>query len=127
MPHDVGVIIGLLALLGCQLVGELLVRTLDVPVPGPVVGLVLLWGLLTWRRTPDEAAVVRTGDVLLSHLQLFFVPAGVGVIAFGATLREDALPLGLALIGSWVAGLVAVGWVVALLLRGRRRTGEQHG
>ena len=110
-------IIGLLWLLGCQLVGEVLVRALDVPVPGPVVGLVLLWGVLTWRRTPDDAAVVRTGDALLTHLQLLFVPAGVGIIAFGATLRSEALPLGLALVGSWLAGLAAVGWTVSLLLR----------
>lgn len=112
-------IVGLLWLFGCQLVGEVIVRLLHVPIPGPVVGLVLLWGLLVWRRTPDDAAVVRTSDALLAHLQLFFVPAGVGVIAFGATLRDDGLPLALALIGSWVAGLAAVGWTVSLLLRRR--------
>lgn len=125
MPHDDRVIIGLLWLLGCQLVGEVLVRALDVPVPGPVVGLVLLWGVLSWRRTPEDSPVVRTGDALLAHLQLFFVPAGVGVVAFGATLRADALPLGLALVGSWLAGLAAVGWTVTLLMR--RRTSTRPG
>lgn len=117
-------IIGLLWLLGCQLVGEVIVRALDVPVPGPVVGLVILWGLLTSRRTTPDAAVVRTGDALLAHLQLFFVPAGVGVIAFGSTLRSDALPLGLALVGSWLAGIAAVAWTATLLVRRRRRQGE---
>lgn len=115
-------IVGLLWLLGCQLVGEVLVRALDVPVPGPVVGLVLLWAVLTWRRTPDDAAVVRTSDALLAHLQLLFVPAGVGVVAFGATLRADALPLSLALVGSWVAGIAAVGWTTGALLRLRARS-----
>jgi holin-like protein len=115
------VIVGLLWLLGCQLVGEVVVRLLDVPIPGPVVGLVLLWGLLVWRRTPDDSAVVRTSDSLLRHLQLFFVPAGVGVIAFGATLRDDGLPLALALVGSWVLGLAAVGWTVTALLRWQTR------
>ena len=110
-------IVGLLWLLGCQLVGEVVVRALDVPVPGPVVGLVLLWAVLTWRRTPDDAPVVRTGDALLAHLQLLFVPAGVGVVAFAATLRDDALPLTLALVGSWLAGLAVVGWTVGLLVR----------
>ncbi|CAN5137857.1 CidA/LrgA family protein [soil metagenome] len=114
-------IVGLLWLLGCQLVGELIVGSLDVPIPGPVVGLVLLWAVLSWRRTPDDADVVRTGDALLAHLQLLFVPAGVGVIAFGSTLRDDALPLALALVGSWVAGLAAVAWTVGLLVRRRAR------
>lgn len=114
-------IVGLLWLLGCQLAGEVLVRLLDVPVPGPVVGLALLWGVLTWRRTPEEAAVVRTGDALLAHLQLLFVPAGVGVIAFGTTLRDEAVPLGAALVGSWLAGIVAVAWIVTMLVRLRER------
>ena len=39
-------IVGLLWLLGCQLVGEVVVRLLDVPVPGSVIGLVLLWAVL---------------------------------------------------------------------------------
>lgn len=114
-------IVGLLWLLGCQLVGEVVVRLLDVPIPGPVVGLVLLWAVLTWRRTPDDAPVVRTGDALLAHLQLLFVPAGVGVVALGATLRDEALPLSLAVVGAWVAGMAAVGWTVGLLVRRGRR------
>ncbi|WP_323792378.1 CidA/LrgA family protein [Nocardioides sp.] len=113
-------IVGLLWLLCCQLVGEVIVRVLDVPVPGPVVGLVLLWAVLTWRRTPDDAPVVRTGVALLAHLQLLFVPAGVGVVAFAATLRDEALPLTLALVVSWVVGMAVVGWTVPLLVRGGR-------
>lgn len=127
MTHDDRVIVGLLWLLGCQLVGEVVVRLLDVPIPGPVVGLVLLWGVLTVvarRRTAQRAVVepvTRTADALLAHLQLLFVPAGVGVVVLGATLRDDALPLTLALLGSWVAGLAAVGWTVGALVRWRAR------
>lgn len=112
-------ILGLLWLLGCQLVGEVVVRLLDVPVPGPVVGMVLLLVVLRWRRTPDSAPVVRAADFLLDHLQLFFVPAGAGVIVYLATVRDHALPVLVGLLGSWTLGLVTVGWLVTALGRGR--------
>lgn len=110
-------IVGLLWLLGCQLVGEVVVRLLHVDVPGPVVGMVLLLVVLRVRRSNDDDPVVRTGTRLLDHLQLFFVPAGVGVVAYAAVLRDDALALGLALVGSWLAGLAVVGWTVTALQR----------
>jgi holin-like protein len=111
------VITGLTWLLACQLVGEVVVRLLDVPVPGPVVGMLVLFVALRARDVRDDANVVRAGMGLLRHLQLFFIPAGVGVVAYAATIRDNALPVAVALVGSWLAGLVVVGWVTVLLER----------
>lgn len=110
-------IAGLTWLLACQLVGEVVVRVLDVPVPGPVVGMLVLLVVLRVRRTGDDASVVRAGQGLLRHLQLLFVPAGVGVVAYAATIRQDLLPLAVALVGSWLLGLAVVGWTTTLLER----------
>lgn len=110
-------ITGLTWLLACQLAGEVVVRLLDVPVPGPVVGMLILFVLLRVRRAGDDATVVRAGQGLLRHLQLFFVPAGVGVVAYLATLRDNALPIAVALVGSWLLGLAVVGWTTVLLER----------
>lgn len=112
---------GLLWLLLCQLVGEIAVRTTGIPLPGPVVGMVVLFLLLQWRK-PETANVLRTSDALLKHLQLLFIPAGVGVITLLSVIGEHPLPLVGALLVSWVAGLVTVGWLVTLLLgRGATR------
>lgn len=97
---------GLLVLVVCQLIGEFVVVAVGAPVPGPVVGLVLLLVVLKVRRPRPQAPVVKAADGLLAHLQLLFVPAGAGVVAY--------LPL---LAGSWLhilGGLVA-GWLAALL------------
>lgn len=110
-------IAGLTWLLLCQVLGELLVRTTGLPVPGPVAGMVLLFVFLQLRRPPDSAGVLRAGDVLLKHLQLLFVPAGVGVVVYLATLRDNALPLAVGLLGSWLLGLVTVGLLVQALAR----------
>ncbi|QPF85679.1 CidA/LrgA family protein [Bradyrhizobium genosp. L] len=72
----------------CQLVGEVIVRALAVPVPGPVVGLVLLLVLLLARdRFPLLArgplgndGVESASRGMLANLSLLFIPAGVGVV-----------------------------------------------
>lgn len=67
---------GLLVLLACQLVGQFVVTTLGVPVPGPVVGMVILPVALKVRRPGPRSPVVKTADALLGDLQLLFIPAG---------------------------------------------------
>src|SRR6201990_942046 len=72
----------------CQLVGEVFVRGLALPMPGPVVGLVLLLGLLLARdrfgglaRGPLRQGGVETvSKNMLAHLSLLFVPAGGRVV-----------------------------------------------
>jgi holin-like protein len=70
---------GFTLLLLCQLAGEALVKISDLPVPGPVVGMVLLTGLLA-SRTPLPGGLGGTAQALLGNLSLLFVPAGVGVV-----------------------------------------------
>ena len=86
---------GLLSLLLCQLAGEALARALGLPVPGPVLGLALL---------------------LLAHLGLLFVPAGVGVVMHLEVLAGDAGAIALAVLGGTllaigVTGLLAQRWL----------------
>ena len=116
-------IAGLTWLVCFQLLGELVVRVADLPVPGPVVGMLLLFCFLRARRYADGGPIVRAASALLRHLQLFFVPAGVGVVTYLAVLADDALPIGIAVLGSWALGLVTVGWTAVLLerLTGRPR------
>lgn len=122
---------GLLWLLGLQLAGELLVRLVGIPVPGAVVGMVLLFGLLSlrlpargWRRRV-RGDVLATSDGLLAHLQLLFVPAGVGVFAYLDVLGDHPVPVAAGLLVSWLAGLLVVAYAGRLLadrpLPGRRR------
>ena len=112
---------GLMWLLGCQFVGEVLVWALDIPVPGPVVGMAVLFLLLQLRRSGDDATVVRAAGGLLEHLQLLFIPAGVGVVVYLSEIREDAVPIVGALVVSWFVGLALVAWVVLGLERALRR------
>jgi holin-like protein len=72
----------------CQLAGEVFVRGLRLPMPGPVIGLMLLLGLLLARdhfpvlaRGPlQNDGVESVSRIMLANLSLLFVPAGVGVV-----------------------------------------------
>lgn len=112
---------GLLALLGCQILGEAAVRVTGLEVPGPVVGMVLFLVVLRVRRPAEDAALVAAPALLLRHLQLLFVPAGVGIIVHLDRLRADAVPLAAGLWISWLLGLAVTGFVVAGLFRIQRR------
>lgn len=109
---------GLLAILLCQLVGEVIVRTLDLPLPGPVLGMVLMLIALRVRRaSPDRGPVAAAAAPMLKHLQLLFVPAGVGIVVLLGELRADWLPISAGVWGSWLLGLLVTGWVATMLIR----------
>jgi holin-like protein len=103
----------------CQLAGETLAVLTHAPIPGPVLGMALLFGFLLWNgRVPDELGKVTEG--LLSNLSLLFVPAGAGVMLHFRLLAGDWLPLGAALIVSTLA-TIAVTALLMSLLSGKSR------
>jgi holin-like protein len=107
----------LTALLMCQLIGEVFVRSLDLPIPGPVAGMALLFAVLVVHgRVPD--ALDRVGSTLLAHLSLLFVPAGVGVITHLGRISAEPVALLLALGPATLIALVVTGWVMARLSPG---------
>jgi putative effector of murein hydrolase LrgA (UPF0299 family) len=106
-------------LLGCQLAGEALRRAAHLPVPGPVVGMLLLAALLLARRQPQAKAeptrpseLDRMSGTLISHMGLLFVPAGVGVIAQLPLLRGQWAPVIIGLLGSTLVGLLVTALVM---------------
>jgi len=109
-------------LLLCQLAGEILVQLLALPVPGPVLGLVLLFAGLAARGRID-APLRDTANTLLQHLSLLFVPAGAGVMIHAARVADEWLPLTLALLGSTLLSMAVTALCLKFLLR-RRNAGS---
>lgn len=113
---------GITWLLVFQFLGEAVVTLTDAPVPGPVVGMVLLLVALVLRAPDAGAGIHRVADGLLRHLQLFFIPAGVGIVVYLATLRDHAVPVVVAMVTSWLVGLLVVGGIVQLWMRAKAGT-----
>ena len=103
-------------LLACQLAGEVLARVTGLPVPGPILGLVLLFVGLTLRGRPAPR-LEETADGLLAHLSLLFVPAGVGVVQYLPLLASEWLAVSASVVGSAVVAIATTGLVMRALSR----------
>jgi holin-like protein len=103
-------------LLVFQLAGEAISHGLDLSVPGPVIGLALLFVALIARggATNDLRS---TANGLLQHLSLLFVPAGVGVMVHLARLKQEWLPISIALIASTVLTIACTALAMRALMR----------
>lgn len=91
-------------ILCAQGAGALAVRLLHIPLPDAVIGLLLLFVYLAAGKRP-EPGTEATADLLLRYLPLFFVPASVGVMQYGALLAAH-----------WAALLVTLTLSVAATL-----------
>jgi holin-like protein len=112
-------------LLLLQLLGEIFVQFFALPVPGPVIGLVLLFaGLLLRGRLGDDLR--NTANSLLQHLSLLFVPAGAGVMIHAARVADEWLALSVALIGSTLLSMAATALTLKFFLRHRSQAGKQQ-
>jgi holin-like protein len=113
-------IAGLLILIAYHQLGEWLVRLSGWPLPGAVIGMLLFFiSLLLFGKLPE---VVATGaEILLRHLALLFVPAGVGIILLLDLIREQWLAMLLSLVISTVLSMLFTGWLMQLLMPARER------
>jgi len=105
---------GLALLLIAQSAGELVARSSGVPLPGPVIGLLLM--LLALRWTAVQRPVGAASDMLLSHLSLLFVPVGVGVMTHAGLLTQFGARMLLVIVVSTWIGLAVTALVMRALL-----------
>lgn len=103
-------------LLVFQLLGEVISKGLDLPLPGPVVGMALLFLALVVRGgVPDGLKDTASG--LLKHLSLLFVPAGVGVMMHLHLIRDEWQAISAALVISTVVTIAVTALVMKACLR----------
>ena len=132
-------IASLALILLAQLVGEAIARGAHVPIPGPVIGMGLMFGFLLLRDTTrfglprflpkplTDGTLETTARGLLMNLSLMFVPAGVGVVGRLDLLRAQGVKLAIVLVVSTALSLlvtVLVFRAVASLVERRGTDGE---
>jgi holin-like protein len=111
-PGAVSMLAAITLLLLFQLAGEAIALLFALPIPGPVIGMGLLFATLAWRGGPSPE-LRNTAQNLLQHLSLLFVPAGVGVMLHLQRMADEWLPIVVALV---VSTFVTIA-VTALVLR----------
>jgi putative effector of murein hydrolase LrgA (UPF0299 family) len=89
----------------CQLAGEAAVRAAGLTLPGPVLGMALLFtGLLAAGRS--RAGLDRVADTILTNLSLLFVPAAVGVVQQAGLIAANWAAIATALVASTLLTLI---------------------
>ncbi|WP_415883616.1 CidA/LrgA family protein [Neptuniibacter sp. QD34_54] len=117
---------GFLILLVCQLVGELIVTAASVPIPGSVVGMVLLLvGLIVRGEVPEGLRVTAEG--LLKVLPLLLVPAGVGLMNYFGVLSDYWLELMVSLFVSTLVTMFVVAFLLKVLSKEKARAKQDLG
>ncbi len=108
------------AIAGLWLGADFVVRTLHLPVPGGVVGLLVLLALLFCGGIAPRW--IKAGaDWLLSDMLLFFIPAAVAAVQYGGLFREDGWRLALVVVAGTLMVMVAVAFAVEQASRLERR------
>lgn len=101
---------GFAILLAFLFAGDWIADAARLPLPGSVVGMLMLAAALRLGWIP-ERAVQPAAELLIRNMALLFVPAGVGLMAYGGLLAREWLPIVAASVASTVAVLLVVGWL----------------
>lgn len=115
---------GLTWLVLFQLLGTAL-NVLLIPIlPGPIIGMVLLFLAMLVRGSAGESLQVAASS-LLRYLPLLLVPPAVGVMVYTQAILEDFWAIIGVLVLSLLLSLVFTGWLMQLLIRRQQRRRSQ--
>ena len=102
------------------LIADFVARTFHLPVPGGVVGLLMLLALLFCGGVAPRW--VKAGaDWLLTDMLLFFIPATVAAVQYGGLFRDDGWRLALVVVIGTLMVMVAVAFAVEQASKFERR------
>lgn len=110
--------IGFFILLCCLFLGHFVSEVLPIILPGPVCGMGLFLAALIFGVV-DEEIVDEVCKNLRLHMNLFFAPGAVNLIAFYSELRPHLIKLLFVTVASTCIVIVVTGWTAQLLARRR--------
>lgn len=106
--------------------GTFIVNILHIPVPGNIIGMLLL--LIFLLTGIIQLKWVDIGASLLNrHLSFFFIPISVGLMTLGSIFMSSGIRLLFILVLSAIIGIIGTGLTSQLLAKKREvSSNEQH-
>lgn len=107
---------GLVILLSFQALGELIKAYTGMILPGPIIGMFLLFmALCLWRGVPT--CLNNTSQTLIQNLALMFLPPSVGLFFLGPRFDDQWTAIIAAMTGGTVLSLIVSGLLMKFLMR----------
>jgi holin-like protein len=106
-----------------QLIGEFIQKFTEISIPGPVIGLILLLGVLLirakyFKEHPSiENSLVNFSERFLNYLPLLFIPVGVGVVMHLSLLEENLISVISIIVLGTLLTLALTGFIMEKLLK----------
>lgn len=112
-------------ILGFQVIGEALSLFFSLPVPGPVLGMVLM--LFAFFMKDNLVDSIRpTAGVLLANMSLLFVPAGVGIMRHGERFMNEGIGIVVTILASTLIAMAVSGYVILLVQKALKIQDEEE-
>ncbi|MFW5945983.1 MAG: CidA/LrgA family protein [Candidatus Natronoplasma sp.] len=105
---------GLAIIFGFYFLGEVTMELINLPIPGSVLGMILL-ALALAGDMIDLKDVEREAEFFVDNMSIMFIPPGVGVMLYFGLLRDEFIPVIGALVLSFVITIVVTGKIVEVL------------
>lgn len=104
----------LMIILGAYLLGVIIQTALSLPIPGTVLGLIILFlglysGIIKVEMIEDMC------EILISHMSFLFIPAGVGLMTSFNLLSGKIIAFSLIILISTVIVWIVTAYVVKFL------------
>jgi holin-like protein len=114
---------GLIILLMYLLMGEFVANLLSWPVPGSVLGMILLFVTLLIKGgiSPD---LKTSSNGILPYLPLFIVPASVGIVNFMGIIEQQGFALLTAILVSLIVGIPVCGLLAQRLIKNQLKASQ---
>ncbi len=121
-----GTLSGIVTLLFFTVLGDVLSDALSLPVPGSVMGLILLVIYLQISGGVSES-LDKVSQFCIRYLAVMFIPGCVGIFFLGDLLLQQWLPITLAMLVATPVSLVITAVLLQWLLkRFAAESGENH-
>lgn len=111
--------VGALLVFAAYYLGLFVVNALALPIPGPLMGLLLLLGIF-FIFPKLEVHTARFVSLPLKHMSLFFVPAVLGVSIYWSDIQANALAIAIAIIATTSLSLGLTAWFSQKLFRSKK-------
>ena len=109
-----------------QLIGELVQKVLELNIPGPVIGLILLLTSLVLSKKYDHKLIknlkinlINSSENLVHYIPLFFLPVGVGVVMHLSFLEGSLVKVLFIIVFGTLITLAITGLLMEKLLKNK--------